>query len=293
MSTPMPIFFGMTSIPRLRDIFRSPPPPSTLLNGTAQPPAQALNLSSRLNVGTGDNVLIEGLIVTGSGSKRVLVRGLGPSLTVDGMPLDNTLANPRLELYQGNTLIQSNNDWKDTQQTAIEATGVAPTNDLESALIATLDPGEYTVILRGENSGTGIGLVEAYDLDTTATSTLGNASTRGLVATGDDALIAGFIVGNGGSDTVVVRAIGPSLAGVANPLPNPTLDLYDDNGAIIRSDDNWRDAQESLIQSTGLAPTNDFESAIIRSLEPGNYTAVVRGKDGGTGVALVEVYNLR
>jgi phospholipase/lecithinase/hemolysin len=266
-----------------------------LLNGTAQPPAQALNLSSRLNVGTGDNVLIEGLIVTGSGSKKVLVRGLGPSLTVDGMPLDNTLANPRLELYQGATLIQSNNDWKDTQQTAIEATGVAPTNDLESALIATLDPGEYTVILRGENSGTGIGLLEAYDLDTTATSTLGNASTRGLVATGDDALIAGFIVGNGGSDTVVVRAIGPSLAdtGVANPLANPTLDLYDENGAIIRSDDNWRDAQESLIQSTGLAPTNDFESAIIRSLEPGNYTAVVRGKDGGTGVALVEVYNLQ
>ena len=266
-----------------------------LLNGTAQPPAQALNLSSRLNVGTDDNVLIDGLIVTGNGPKKVLVRGLGPSLTVDGMPLANTLANPRLELYQGNTLIQSNDDWKDTQQTAIEATGTAPTNDLESALIATLDPGEYTVILRGENGGTGIGLVEAYDLDTTASSTLGNASTRGLVATGDDALIAGFIVGNGGSDTVVVRAIGPSLPITAWPIhcADPTLDLYDDNGAIIRSDDNWRDAQESLIQSTGLAPTNDFESAIIRSLEPGNYTAVVRGKDGGTGVALVEVYNLQ
>ena len=138
-------------------------------------------------------------------------------------------------------------------------------------------------------------MFEAYDLDTTVPSTLGNTSTRGLVQTGDDILIGGFIVGNGGSDTVVVRAIGPSLAdaGIGNPLADPTLDLYDGNGALIVSDDNWRDAQESLIQSTGLAPTNDAESAIIRSLVPGNYTAVVRGADGGTGVALVEIYNLQ
>ena len=189
----------------------------------------------------------------------------------------------------------SNDNWKDSQETEIEATGLQPTNDLESAIVASLDPGEYTVILRGQNSGTGIGLVEAYDLDSAAVSTLANTSTRGFVETGDDVLIGGFIIGNGGSDTVVVRAIGPSLAdsGVANPLADPTLDLYDANGAVIRSDDDWRDSQESLIQSTGLAPTNDAESAIIRSLEAGSYTAIVRGKDGGTGVALIEVYNLQ
>lgn len=264
-----------------------------LLSGTAQPPAQALNLSARLNVGTGDNVLIGGLIVDGTEPKSVIVRGLGPSLAVNGTPLTDTLADPKLELYKDGALIKTNDNWKGTQQSEIEATGLAPTNDLESAIVMTLDPGEYTVILRGQNSATGIGLVEAYDLDTTVNSTLTNTSTRGFVASGEDALIAGFIVGNGGSDTVVVRAIGPSLTGVANPLADPTLDLYDANGAIIRSDDNWRESQDSLIASTSLAPTNDLESAIIRSLEPGNYTAVVRGKDGGTGVALVEVYNLQ
>ncbi len=266
-----------------------------LLSGTAKPPAQALNLSSRLDVGTGENVLIDGLIVTGTGAKKILVRGLGPSLAVKGTPLPNTLADPKLQLFHEGTLIKTNDNWKATQQAAIEATGLAPSNDLESAIVMTVDPGSYTVILSGKNNGTGNGLVEVYDLDTAVQSTLANTSTRGLVQTGDDVLIAGFIVGNGGSDTVVVRAIGPSLAGpgVGNPLADPTLDLYDENGAVIRSDDNWRDAQESLIQSTGLAPTNDAESALIRALEPGNYTAVVRGKDGGTGVALVEVYNLQ
>lgn len=266
-----------------------------LLNGTAQPPAQALNLSSRLNVGTGDNVLIGGLIVTGGESKKVIVRGLGPSLTVNGQPIDNALADPRLELYHDDILIASNDNWKDSQQSEIELTGIAPTKDLESAIVATLAPGSYSVILQGQTSGTGIGLVEAYDLDTVAQSSLANTSTRGVVQAGDDALIAGFIVGNGGSETVVVRAIGPSLAadGITNPLADPTLDLYDADGVVIRSDDNWRDVQESLIQSTGLAPPNDAESAIIRSLTAGSYTAVVRGKDGGTGLALVEVYNLR
>lgn len=266
-----------------------------LLNGTAEPPAQALNLSARLNVGTGDNVLIGGLIITGSESKEVIVRGIGPSLKVNGVPIADRLVDPTLDLFQGDTLIMTNDNWQDSQKSAIEATGIAPPNELESAIIATLAPGSYTIILSGKNSGTGIGLVEAYDLNTAAQSLLANTSTRGFVQSGDDVLIAGFIVGNGGSDTIIVRAIGPSLtgAGIANPLPDPTLDLYDANGVVITSDDNWRDAQESLIQSTGLAPPNDAESAFIRSLTPGNYTAIVRGKDSGTGVALIEVYNLR
>ncbi len=264
-----------------------------LLNGTAVTPAQSLNLSARLAVGTGDNVLIGGLIVSGTEAKQIILRGIGPSLASSGIA--TPLADPVLELYQDGVLITSNDNWMDTQQTDIETSGFAPTDPLESAILTTLDPGSYTVILRGQNSGTGVGLLEAYDLDSSTQSTLGNTSTRGLVQTGDDVLIGGFIVGNGGSDTVVVRAIGPSLvdSGVTNPLADPTLDLYDSNGVLIRSDDNWRDAQESLIQSTGLAPTNDLESAIIRSLTPGRYTAVVRGKDGGTGVALVEVYNLQ
>ena len=266
-----------------------------LLDGTALPPALALNLSARLNVGTGDNVLIGGFIVTGTDSKQVILRGLGPSLAVNGVPLANRLADPAIDLYQGDILVMSNDNWKDSQQTEIEATGIAPTDDLESAIIATLAPGSYTVVLRGNNGETGNGLFEIYDLDTSVNSTLGNVSTRGLVQTGDDVLIAGFIIGTGESDTVVVRAIGPSLAdaGIANPLQDPTLDLYDADGVVIMSDDNWRDSQETLIQSTGLTPTNDAESAIIDSLSPGNYTAVVRGKDNGTGVALVEVFNLQ
>jgi lysophospholipase L1-like esterase len=268
---------------------------NALLVGTALPPAEALNLSARLNVGTGDDVAIVGFIVTGTDSKEVIVRGLGPSLEVNGVPLTDLLADPTLSLYQGDTLIMTNDNWKDSQEAEIEATGIPPMDDPESAIVATLAPGSYTAILSGTNGGTGNGQVEVYDLDTTVNSTLANASTRGFVQTGDNILIAGFIVGTGESDTIVVRAIGPSLAdmGVADPLLDPTLDLYDANGVILVSDDNWRDSQETLIQSTGLTPTNDAESAIIKSLGPGNYTAVVRGKDDTTGVALVEVYNLQ
>ena len=266
-----------------------------VLDGTAQLPALALNLSARLDVGTGDNVLIGGFIINGPDSKQVIVRGIGPSLAVDGVPLVSRLADPAIDLYQGDTLIMTNNNWQDSQQSEIEATGLAPTDALESAIVATLAPGSYTAVLRGNNSETGNGLFEIYDLDTAPNSTLANVSTRGLVQTGDDVLIAGFIIGTGESDTVVVRALGPSLAdmGIANPLQDPTLDLYDANGAVITSNDNWRDSQETIIQSSGLAPTNDAESAIIKSLAPGNYTAVVLGKENSTGVALVEVFNLQ
>ncbi len=225
----------------------------------------------------------------------VIVRELGPSLSLDGVPLANRLANPVLELYQDGVLLARNDNWKEAQPSEVEATGLAPADDFESALVATLAPGAYTFVLQGQNGGTGVGLLEAYDLDPAAKASLANTSTRGFVQTGDDILIAGFIIGNGGSDTLLVRAIGPSLAalGVSNPLADPTLELFDANGAILRSDDNWRDTQESLIRSTGLAPADDAEAAIIRSLSPGNYTAFVRGKDGGSGVALVEVYNLQ
>lgn len=268
---------------------------NALLEGTALPPAQALNLSTRLDVGTGDNVLIAGFIITGTDAKEVLVRGLGPSLAVNGVPLANRLADPVLDLFSGDTLLMSNDNWKDSQESEIEATGLPPTDDLESAIVATLAPGSYTAILSGNSSGTGNGLVEIYDLATAGVATLSNTSTRGFVQTGDDVLIAGFIIGSGESDTIVVRAIGPSLAdsGIADPLQDPTLDLYDADGVVIMSDDNWRDSQETLIQSSGLTPTDDAESAIITSLAPGAYTAVVRGKDDTTGVALVEVFNLQ
>ena len=266
---------------------------SALLDGTALPAAQALNLSTRLNVGTGDNVLIAGFIITGTESKEVILRGLGPSLAASGVP--DPLADPALDLFEGDTLIMTNDNWRDSQESEIEATGIPPTDDLESAIVATLAPGSYTAILRGSDGGTGNGLVEIYDLDTTVNSTLANVSTRGFVQTGDNVLIAGFIVGTGESDTVVVRAIGPSLAdaGITDPLQDPTLDLYDADGVVIMSNDNWRDAQETLLQSSGLTPTNDAESAIITSLAPAAYTAIVRGSNDTTGVALVEVYNLQ
>jgi hypothetical protein len=137
--------------------------------------------------------------------------------------------------------------------------------------------------------------VEVYDLDTTVKSTLANTSTRGFVQTGDGVLIGGFIVGDGETDTVVIRAIGPSLADqqVADPLQDPTLDLYNSDGVLLMSNDNWRDSQETLLQSSGLTPTNDAESAIITSLSAGEYTAIVRGKNDTTGVALVEIFNLQ
>jgi phospholipase/lecithinase/hemolysin len=255
---------------------------------------KALNISGRVAVGTGDNVAIGGFIVTGSDPKKVIVRGIGPSLTQYNVP--NALQDPILELHDQSTgaVIAFNDNWKDTQQTEIEQSGLAPRNDAESAIVATLNPGAYTAILRGKNSGTGIGLVEVYDLDPTANSTLANISTRGFVGTGDNVIIGGFIVGNGEHPIMEVRAIGPSLmsSGVTDPLLDPTLELHDQNGTLLASDDDWRDTQESAIQASGLAPSDDRESAIATSLGPGNYTAVVRGKNNTTGVALVEVYRI-
>jgi hypothetical protein len=259
------------------------------------PLSQLLNISTRLRVLTDENVLIGGFIITGADAKTVIIRGLGPSLTSQGVP--GALQDPTLELHQGNTTIATNDNWKDTQEQAINASTIPPTNDLESAIVATLNPGAYTAILAGKNGGTGVGLVEVYDLSQPANSQLANISTRGFVDTGDNAMIGGMILGpnNAASSRVIVRAIGPSLqnAGVANPLQDPTLELHDGSGTTIASNDNWKDTQQSDVEATTIPPTDDRESAIVATLSPGPYTAIVRGKSDTTGVALVEVYNLQ
>jgi hypothetical protein len=182
------------------------------------------------------------------------------------------------------------------QKTEIEATGLQPTNDAEAALIATLAAGTYTVIERGKQATTGIGLIEIYDLGAGTGPELANISTRGFVDTGSSVMIAGFIVASstGGSSQVMVRGLGPSLGdfGIADPLADPVLDLYDAHGMLIASSDSWQSDQQTEIVATGLQPSNDAEAAILITLAPGAYTAIESGKNGGTGVGLVEVYNL-
>jgi hypothetical protein len=272
----------------------------------APPSLNLLNLSTRARVLTGEQVLIAGFIITGTDPKRVIIRGIGPSLSGIG----GNLSDPTLELHQGNTTLATNNNWKikdsdgTSQQAEIEATTIPPTNDAESAIVLTLTPGTYTATLSGKNAGTGIGVVEVYDLDQAANSRLGNISTRGFVDTDDNAMIAGLIAGEGETGAraqVLIRAIGPSLSGsgIQGPLQDPTLALHDANGATIATNDNWKindqtqQSQEDLIRSTTIAPSNDLEAAIVATLPPGPSTAIVRGKNNATGVALVEVYNLQ
>jgi hypothetical protein len=257
-------------------------------------PAQAINLSTRMRVQTGDNVGIGGLIITGSGSKHVLLRAIGPSLAQFGIP--NALADPTLELVgSDSTPIASNNNWRDTQEAAIQASGLAPTNNFESAIDVTLSAGSYTAVLKGNGDATGVAVIEAYDL-TPSAGKLGNISTRSLVGVGSDIAIAGFILGsNTSSDRVVIRGIGPSLAsaGVANPLPDPMLELRDGNGGLLMANNNWQDdsAQATELTNAGLAPANSLESGIAATLPPGLYTALLSGQGNGAGVGLVEVYD--
>jgi hypothetical protein len=258
------------------------------------PPGRLGNISTRAFVQTGDNVVIGGFIITGSGQKRVIVRAIGPSLVNHG--ITNPLQNPTLELHDHTgAVIASNDNWMNSpNKQEIINSGLAPSNNLESAILTSLNPGAYTAIVRGVNNGTGIALVEGYDLNPTAGSKLGNLSTRALVQTGNNVMIGGFIITGPGQKKVLVRAIGPSLAqhSITNPLQDPTLELHNGNGALIAFNDNWKDTQQAQIQATGLAPTNDNESAILRTLPPGNYTAIVRGRNNTIGVALVEVYGL-
>jgi uncharacterized protein YggT (Ycf19 family) len=270
------------------------------------------NISTRSFVQTADNVMIGGFIVQGTQPKRVIIRAIGPELTQFGVP--NVLANPTLELHDGaGALIASNDDWQTTiiggiitqdQVQDILNSGRAPADTRESAIIANLPAGNYTAIVRGVTSTTGVALVEVYDLGPDADSILGNISTRSFVQTDDNVMIGGFIVQGTQPKMVIIRAIGPELTqfGVPNVLADPTLELHNGAGAVIASNDNWQTTiiggiithdQVQEILNSGRAPTDPRESAIIANLPAGNYTAIVRGVSSTTGVALVEVYDLQ
>ena len=254
-------------------------------------PVQLGNISTRVNVGTDENVSIGGFIITGTEPKQVIARAIGPSLPLSGVLLD-----PVLELHDSSgATIASNDNWQDSvNQQAIIDSGFAPTNEKESAILMTLAPGTYTEIVRGVNATTGIGLVEVYDLDRLADSKLANISTRGLVQTGDNVMIGGLIIVGDTATDVLVRAIGPELTvlGVDGALADPVLELHDQDGALITTNDDWKETQQAEIEATSLAPTDDRESAILATLSPANYTAIVRGKNDTIGVALVEAYNV-
>jgi hypothetical protein len=251
-----------------------------------------------MRVQTGNNVGIGGFIITGSVPKRVLLRAIGPSLTHFGVP--GVLADPVLELRGLSGLVSVNNDnWRDGQEAEIQATGIPPTNDLESAIVLRLDPGSYTAIVRGNGNTAGVALVEVYDLSMSSASKLANLSTRAFVNTGSDVVIAGFLLSDGsGSNNIILRGIGPSLAPsffpVAAVLADPTLELRDANGALLISNNDWQDnaVQAALISAAGLAPSNNLESAIAATLPPGLYTAILAGLNSATGIGLVEVYDL-
>jgi hypothetical protein len=246
-----------------------------------------------MRVEAGDNVLIAGFIVQGDNNKKLVIRGIGPSLGAFG--IGDALQDPALQLFSGNTELGTNDNWRDNSNAAeIITTGFAPANAAESALLMTVPPESYTAVLRGVNNATGVGLVELYDLDANNPAKVVNISTRGFVSTGENVMIGGFIITGNDSAQLVIRAIGPSLGafGVPNPLADPFLEIHDGNGATIETNNNWRDTQEVALQATGLAPSNDAESALLLSVRAGSYTAVVKSADGSVGNALVELYKL-
>jgi hypothetical protein len=249
-----------------------------------------------MRVGSGDNVLIGGFIIRG-GSKKVILRAIGPSLANAGVP--GTLADPTLELHgPAGELIASNDNWVTSpQKQAISDSGIAPSDDREAAIVATLDEGSYTAVVAGVGGSSGVGLVEIYDLDQSATGRLLNLATRGRVEAGDNVMIAGLIIGGTENTRVIVRALGPSLATLNPPvpgaLPDPLLELRDSQANLLESNDDWVNSpHKQEISDSTLAPPNDKESAVIRALPPGNYTAIVRGVNGATGIGLVELYDL-
>ena len=287
----------------------TPAPTATPTPGSTPTPGLVGNVSTRLPVGTGDNVLIEGFIVQGpaGSTKKIIVRAIGPSLVPFG--ITDALANPTLEIHDAsNAIVASNDDWGITQlgglitadQSAeIAASGATPGNDLESAIIADLAPGSYTAVVRGLGNTVGTGVVDAFDLSASSPARLANIATRGLIQPGDQLMIAGFIIQNG-PVRAVVRAIGPSLSafGITNALADTTLQLRDGNGAIVVENDDWKvrtdgSSQQAELEATGLQPTNDLEAAFVTTLQPGQYTAQVRGKPETTGIGVVQVYFLQ
>jgi PKD repeat protein len=272
--------------------------------GIENGPSGAQNISTRLQVGTGEDVGIAGFILTGNAPKEVLIRGLGPSLGANpANHITGALSDPVLELHDASrALIASNDNWRDTQESAISDTAIPPKSDQESAILAYLQSNpagaHYTAILTGKNGGTGVGLVEVYDLGTahlsqSSQAQTANISTRGRVATGQGVVIGGFIIPPGATPDVLIRGIGPSLApSITDPLLDPTLDLYNGNGMSIATNDDWQSSQKQQIIATTIPPTDPREAAILRTLGAGNYTAILQGKNGMNGVALVEIYVL-
>jgi len=261
---------------------------------TPNPAPKALNLSTRMQVQTGASVGIGGFIITGTIPKHVLIRGIGPSLAGAGVP--NALADPVLELHgPGSFITVTNDNWKQNQGAEIQATGIPPTDDLESAIVATLAPGTYTAVMRGNGNTSGVGLVEVYDLNQEVDAKLANLSTRAFVSTNADIVIAGFMLGGSSDDRIVVRGIGPSLAaaGVPDALADPVLELRDTNGTLLVANNDWQDnpGQAAELMAAGLAPANNLESGIATALPPGLYTALLAGQDNGTGIGVVEVYD--
>ena len=251
------------------------------------------NISTRVDVRTGQNVAIAGFIIAGDVSKNVIIRAIGPSLATDGFA--GALSDPALDLYDsaGNLLL-TNNDWKDTQEQAIRDTTIPPAHDREAAIVTSLAPGAYTAVVRGQDGSSGVALVEAYDLQPSPSAKLANISTRGVVGSGDKVMIGGVIVRGSEQARVLFRAIGPTLAaaGIEEPLQDPGMELFDGNGTRLTANNDWKDSQRGAIESTGLPPADDRESAIVANLNPGGYTVVVRAASGATGTALVEAYSL-
>jgi Metallo-peptidase family M12/Kelch motif len=274
----------------------TPPAPTPTPSASPTPAAQALNLSTRMQVLTGENVGIGGLIITGTAPKHLLFRAIGPSLTQLGVA--NALADTVLSVQGPSFPTITNDNWQDdpVQAAAIIATGIPPSNSLESAIDVTLLPGSYTAIISGKNNLTGVGLIEVYDLSHAVPSKLANISTRAFVSTGENIVIGGFLLGgNTGDDRLIIRGVGPSLTGlgVGNALANPGLELRDSNGAVLISNNDWQDdsAQAAEISAAGLALSDPAESGIAATLPPGLYTALLSGQNNGTGVGLVEIYD--
>lgn len=272
----------------------TPTPTATPTATPGGPAGHLANISTRMKVGSGQNVLIGGFIIQGSQPKTLILRAIGPSLVSSGVT--NVLANPVLELRDSaGVLVASNNDWQDTQASQIQQSGIAPTNPLESAMLKTLAPGSYTAVVSGSGGGQGNGLIEAYEMDANSTRMV-NISTRGRVGTADEPMIGGLIV-QGGVKRVIIRALGPSLAGGASPvqgtLADPILELRDGSGNLLAVNDDWGSStQVNDILATTIPPVNALESAIVATFNAGNYTAIVRGLDNTSGVALVEVFDL-